>query len=448
MKDYLNSSKEKDILADIIELTNNWIFVFTKNQELVQLYIQQDEVKEALKNDLSNGLSIEERGRFDHFFEKIKHSSEKEVGAFIFEIKGETYPLEITGATRGENIILIGDQKHTYNDLTSFAEEFPFATFTISRDGVISYWNEEMRTIAYKFGYNLEKDKQYLLHDFTGPFFFQINEHYEKWINDGAKSIEIVTVRGKDFSLLVNAFEFDGFLFIVIKDQSFQERIKQLLTAQQQMEVVSQVAAGVAHELRNPLSVIKGFLQLSKLSNNIEKYYDTIFTEIDRMNKIIEDFLSVSRKKIDMHYYQSKELMESLLMIFRSECLLHDIELSYSINEEDATLYINEQMIKQVLLNILRNSVEAYEGQKGNRTFKVRTRIKDDHFEIELTDQGPGIPPEVMARIDEPFYTTKEKGTGIGIPLCHHIIEEHEGKLKIDSSVGKGTTVTVFLPLQ
>lgn len=232
---------------------------------------------------------------------------------------------------------------------------------------------------------------------------------------------------------------------MIIYDYTIQKRFENLLTFHDQMESVSHIAAGVAHELRNPLSVIKGFLQLAKLTNSYPKYYDTILSELNRMNGIIEDFLSVSRKKTDRKLQSPYIIIKSLVEIIKSECILHNITVNFQLESTTEQVDVNEAMIKQVILNILRNSLEAYHDEKG-RQFLVKTYTSSSSYYIFLEDNGIGMSAEVLKQLGKPFFTTKEKGTGIGIPLCKKIIEEHGGTFDIASKINVGTTVKISLP--
>ncbi len=240
----------------------------------------------------------------------------------------------------------------------------------------------------------------------------------------------------------------DATVYLFIEDRSLQKQFENLLTFHHQMEAVSHIAAGVAHELRNPLSVIKGFLQLAQLTNDFQKYYETIMSEINRMNGIIEDFLSVSRKKIDRKWQSPVQIIESLLEIMKAECLLHDVEFYHELSKTSKLVHVNESMFKQVMLNLLRNSIEAFGDTNINRILWVETMIDEDQYIVNVKDNGKGMPESVLKQIGKPFFTTKESGTGIGIPLCKKIIEDHGGTFRIESIYNVGTTVSITLPLQ
>ncbi|GAE33422.1 two-component system sensor histidine kinase NtrB [Halalkalibacter akibai] len=199
-------------------------------------------------------------------------------------------------------------------------------------------------------------------------------------------------------------------VYLIFEDRSLQKQFENLLTFHHQMEAVSHIAAGVAHELRNPLSVIKGFLQLAKLTNDHKKYYDTIMSELNRMNGILEDFLSVSRRKMDRRWQSPVTIMNSLIEIIKAECLLHDVEFKLELSETDKQVFVNESMVKQVMLNLLRNSVEAYGQSNNNRKLTIETKIHQDDYIIEVKDNGKGMPESILSQLGKPFFYNKIKG--------------------------------------
>ncbi len=239
--------------------------------------------------------------------------------------------------------------------------------------------------------------------------------------------------------------DFDQIIFLV-DNRTRSAEFDSLIKHKQQMESVSHLAAGFAHELRNPLSVIRGFIQLSGLTNNIGKYYNTILSEIDRMNHIVEDFLSLSRKTSRKEKHLPFDLLQSLIPLIRSECLLREIEFIYDFQKTDQALYIDGAMIKQIVLNLLRNSVEAFNPDQEKKKFHIMTKVCSKGYLVSVSDNGPGMEKSVLEQLGKPFFTTKENGTGIGLPLCKKIIEDHHGDFKIESILGKGTTITFSIP--
>lgn len=141
------------------------------------------------------------------------------------------------------------------------------------------------------------------------------------------------------------------------------------------------------------------------------------------------------------------KMMESLIEIMKAECVLNNVQFSIDLVETDKLIYVNESMMKQVMLNLLRNSIEAFTEEGTDRSFSIQTAIEENHYVIKVIDNGEGIPESVLQNIEKPFFTTKETGTGVGIPLCKRIIEDHGGQFEIQSVYKVGTTVIIKLPL-
>ncbi|KHF41861.1 two-component system sensor histidine kinase NtrB [Halalkalibacter okhensis] len=279
------------------------------------------------------------------------------------------------------------------------------------------------------------------------PFILFCLELVQRALMTKSKQVEDFEEDEMVYRIRVIPFAEDGMVYLVYEDRSLQRQFENLLTFHHQMEAVSHIAAGVAHELRNPLSVIKGFLQLAQLTNDHQKYYDTIMSEMNRMNSILEDFLSVSRKKMERRWQSPVQIMNSLTEIMKAECLLHDVEFKLELAETEKQIYVNESMVKQVMLNLLRNSVEAFGESNSNRVLSIETRVQEENYIIQVMDNGKGMPESVLNQLGKPFFTTKERGTGIGIPLCKKIIEDHGGSFRVDSTYSIGTNVIVSLPL-
>lgn len=440
------TENDRDYLQTIVDLSNDWVFIFEKNLTIKLVYLHNNEIQQALETNFFNCLLKKDHGRFTRFFIDIVKGSSPIEETFSFFVNNQHYDLRIRGTWDGINVIMRGVIMESTNTSYEIINKLPVGAIAFHSNGCVAAWNSQVEGLIKHLGLAPLSKEEKLPKVELGNLYEKIQNIF--FFMENAGEVKKETYKGKDVRLELQGLICNERTYLIfIKDESFQERYEQLLTYQQQMEAVSQIAAGVAHELRNPLSVIKGFLQLSRLSNDLNRYYETIFSEIDRMNKIIEDFLSVSKKKVEKQYIKPDQLLDSILMIFHSECMLQDIELSYNVMETNHYLFVNEQMIKQVLLNVLRNSIEAYEGQRTNRIFIINTDVRDGQYCIDLVDKGPGIPENVMAKIDQPFYTTKEKGTGIGIPLCKQLIEEHQGEFMIKSHEGKGTIVKLQLPL-
>ncbi|WLR49863.1 PAS domain-containing sensor histidine kinase [Bacillus tianshenii] len=249
------------------------------------------------------------------------------------------------------------------------------------------------------------------------------------------------------YQLKAHILEESQNICVMLYDHSYQQKFENLLVYKEQMDTVAQLAAGVAHELRNPLAVIRGFFQLSKMTKGWDKYYETIMAEMIRMEGIIEEFLSMARKNEKKEQVYLHEVLGAILNIIRAECLLHDIEFRHNIVDCPHYVLANEAMIKQVMLNLLRNAIEAFDGTESSPQFSLTTAVSSNHYVVRVQDNGPGIPEDILLQLGQPFFTTKENGTGIGLAMCKKIIHDYNGTFRIESEVGVGTTVSFSFPL-
>ncbi len=399
------------------------------------------------------------------YLQEITEAEGKPVKRILFHrINGSFYEVAYTGVLSGERIYLSGhvienkdattvlplhygtiEQSLKVNEFMTHSLDI--AILVLSKGGKIEYINKRCLTLL-----ELDVEEDYINLEFDEiltPVFLKdkLFEIYEEVLANKKFKERICYDDEMLFQIQGILFERSQKVFFIIHDRSYQQKFENLLIYKQQMESVSQISAGMAHELRNPLSVIKGFIQLSQITNNWSKYYDTIMAEINRMNSIIEDFLSVSRKKVKKQLIPPQNIFQSLVYIFQSECLLHNIDFDVEIDEVDEHVLVNEAMIKQVMLNFLRNAIEAYPPEQKNKLFLLRAKKVDSFYEITVIDNGKGMAEDVLERVGKPFFTTKEKGNGLGIPLCKKIIEDHDGELFIDSKVGDGSTFCYRLPL-
>ena len=203
----------------------------------------------------------------------------------------------------------------------------------------------------------------------------------------------------------------------------------------------------ITHEIKNPLAVCKGYLDMLNPNNKEQcnKYVPIIKEEIDRTLLLLQDFLSVNKIKLEIDILDINLLLEESLNSLKA--LLKEKNIKLEFNEEDE-IYINGDYnrLLQVIINIIKNSIESLE-TRNNGLISINTKIDDKNVYIYFKDNGVGISKENLERIREPFFTTKVKGTGLGVSLSYEIIEAHNGKITYDSEYGIGTTVTIKIPL-
>ncbi|CAM2824397.1 ATP-binding protein [Paenibacillus sediminis] len=239
-------------------------------------------------------------------------------------------------------------------------------------------------------------------------------------------------------------------LISIAEDKIFQKR-RQLWQKRQddmlryeKMNVVGELAAGMAHEIRNPLTTIKGFVQLSKKeAYNIEPWYEVIMSEITRVTELTAEFLQFSKPHAsNMRVGSLAKCIERVISLTESEASSRGHKLTLDI-ERDSVIYMDRDKIVQVLINLIRNAFEAME-TPGN--VHVRVGQEENMAVIKIIDTGRGIPSSAISRIFNPFFTTKDEGTGLGLSLCQKIVQDHCGTISVNSKVGYGSTFVVRLP--
>jgi signal transduction histidine kinase len=201
----------------------------------------------------------------------------------------------------------------------------------------------------------------------------------------------------------------------------------------------SKLAAGLAHEIRNPLTTIKGFIQL--LKPELEaigklEFAEVVLEEIQRANHLLSDFLSIYKQgSSGKNTHSLNQLAKSMRNLFASEALLKEIDLKVQLPDVDIHVHADENQLKQVSVNLLKNAFEAIEANRGTKgEITIVVRKHNGNAEFSVTDNGAGLDENDAAKIFSPLYTTKEKGTGIGLAICKQIIEEHDGKLDVETT--------------
>lgn len=232
--------------------------------------------------------------------------------------------------------------------------------------------------------------------------------------------------------------------YIVLKDMTNHYNERKFMSEKQ--AVAGQLAAGIAHEIRNPITAIKGFLQLlmGDYKGKKASYFEIIKSEIDRIELILKELMVLAKpNKVAYKKVNLDSLITQILTLMRSQALLNNIEIEDTYNFHNASIVGDENQLKQVFINYIKNAIEAM--SDGGKMMIEGGFLSDDQVIIRIIDQGPGIPSEILERISEPFFTTKEHGTGLGMSVSYQIIKEHRGEMLISSSKD-GTCVEVILP--
>lgn len=235
--------------------------------------------------------------------------------------------------------------------------------------------------------------------------------------------------------------------YIVIRDITELKKSRELIQQSEMLSMLGELAAGIAHEIRNPLTSIKGFAQLVRKENKqevIKSYSEIMNAEIERINAIVGELLLLAKpKKLNLEKTELSVLIDEVVILLNPQAILHNIQIHTDYYSREVYLNCEKNKLKQVFINLIKNGIEAIE---NGGIIEIKIEHHRQGIMVRIIDNGCGIPKEMLNKIGSAFVSTKEKGTGLGLMICHSIIQEHGGKLTIESEKGKGTTVILTLP--
>ena len=249
----------------------------------------------------------------------------------------------------------------------------------------------------------------------------------------------------------------------VVRDISRLRQLEAEVRRGETLAAVGRMAVGLAHEIRNPLGAIRGAVQLLGRelgpSSPLQEYTAVLLTEVDRVNRIIEMLLDLSRpvtiRPVPVNLHQ---LLERVALLNEELARERNVTILRRYDPSLPPILGDEDRLVQVFHNLVRNGIEAMK-EGGQLTLATRVSMnvlfgkvdmgsgQRSMVEVQVLDEGSGIPAAARARIFDPFFTTKERGLGLGLAICHQIIEQHRGAIQIESVESHGTTVTCFLPI-
>lgn len=327
---------------------------------------------------------------------------------------------------------------------------------TLDHDLLITFINKHAESY-----FNITKNA------YMGQSFMRLMEHLAgDWIYIVKSLKENVEI--KDYEFIVNNDKKEFFIIdthslkndlnevygtiIVFKNITHIKQIELQLARSEKLKAIGELAAGTAHEIRNPLTTIRGFVQLiSKKLNSmgieeVDSHIQLVLSEIDRVNKIISNFLNLAKpKKKNLEILSINELIKDVMLLFENEALRKEINILSVLDESICTIKGDKDELSQVFLNIINN---AFQAMPARSSLTIKTYASNDKCSviIDFIDTGEGIPEELLTKIFDPFFSTKDEGTGLGLAISNRIINDHHGELKVISDIAQGTTFTIILP--
>lgn len=245
----------------------------------------------------------------------------------------------------------------------------------------------------------------------------------------------------------------EGGILLVLRDVTEEHLIQERLLQSEKMASVGQLVSGVAHELNNPLTGVTGFAQLllaRDLDAQTRRDVETIYGEAQRAAKIVENLLAFARRrKAQKGLVDLNALLERVLELRSYDLRVKNIDLELDLDPRLPRTMADPDQIQQVFFNIVTNAEHSMLSARGKGKLRVRSRADRSYIRLTFADDGVGIPPENLRRVFDPFFTTKEggQGTGLGLTISYGIIDEHGGRIRVESRPGKGAAFTVELPI-
>lgn len=241
--------------------------------------------------------------------------------------------------------------------------------------------------------------------------------------------------------------------FLLVQDITERRGREARLRRAESLAALTTLAAGVAHEIKNPLGSIGIHMQLiekslKKNANSnagLQEYVDVVNEEVERLNKIVVDFLfAVRPMDVDLREGDLNQVIKDLLGFVRYELEESGIHVAEELDEQLPLVELDEKYFKQALMNIVKNAMSA---MPEGGVLRVSTSRRDEEVMVTISDNGVGIPEDLIEKIFEPYFTTRDYGSGIGLTMVYKVVKEHRGEISVSSQEGKGTTFTITLPV-
>lgn len=279
-----------------------------------------------------------------------------------------------------------------------------------------------------------------------------ITAYRKRLVTEGSIQQEVV-LQHKDGSLRtlmcsssIIKIDNEDHVLLISQDITSLRKIESEIRRLDSLNLIGEMAAGIGHEVRNPMTTVRGYLQLFLRKDTFSTYsdqFETMINELDRANSIITEFLSLAKdKEFDRELGSINEIIHDLTPLIQADAFRsgHDVKFETG-NIPD--LQLDKSQIRQLILNMTRNGFEA---MTVPGVLTIQTYVEGEHIVLSVEDTGTGIPDDVLQKIGTPFFTTKENGTGIGLSVCYRIAERHDATIDIESSE-KGTAFLIRFPI-
>jgi two-component system, sporulation sensor kinase E len=276
----------------------------------------------------------------------------------------------------------------------------------------------------------------------------QIRSIHSDGQSDGNLSITLKSGRKKFFEFSNKLNIFSNISMTTFKDITEKLEMEEQLRKSDTLNVIGELAAGIAHEIRNPMTALKGFIQLleGSVKEDHTMYFNVITTELSRIDSIINEFLILAKPQaVKFVEKDISQIMKETVDLLSAQAVLHNVQFRTYYEQNLPRVFCESNQMKKVFINIIKNAIEVM--PKGGYITVSIQKESEQRVHISIGDEGTGIPAHKIKKLGEPFYTTKERGTGLGLMVTYKIIEEHKGTIEVESKLGEGTVFHIYLPI-
>lgn len=399
-------------------------------------------------NRILSKVSDIAEGRFDS---KIEVDSNDELGFLSARINAMGDSLQHYTARLRESA---EELRSTKQYLESFVNHTSDAIHVSQLDGRVKQVNPAFETM---YGWKEDEIIGAELNNVPEEYAEEFRETWETVLRGGSVA-DLETVRyakdGKPFdvSLTVSSIRDEREEIVAVatisRNITARKQTEELLRRSEKLSAVGQLAAGVAHEIRNPLTTLRGFVQLQQKHEPLTPaYLQIMLSELDRINYIVSELLVFAKPQAErFRMAQVSDIIRDIVMLIDSEARLNNVKIEIRCEDRLPEIRCETNQLKQVFLNLLKNGMEAMP-EGGSIRVEAGRSPEGRELVLRFVDEGEGIPEEHLSRLGEPFYSTKENGNGLGLMVSQQIISNHKGTLRFQSKLGQGTCVEIRLPI-
>ncbi|MDK9708330.1 MAG: ATP-binding protein [Desulforhopalus sp.] len=347
--------------------------------------------------------------------------------------------------------------QRSLQDTSAIADQvvksLPVGLVATDKDGKISIYNKAAERIT---GLDLKNARGNEPASIMPANFCGLREYLDRGESISEKEMEceftadkIVPISISASSIVNEEGTFVGQV-LILRDLGEIRRLEEEVRRKEKLAAIGGLAAGVAHEIRNPLSSIKGIASYykSKFTDGSEdkEMAEVMIEEVDRLGRVISQLLEFARPaELNLRPANLNEILEHSARLVKQEAIAKNIQIDLNLSPKGEPVLADPDRLTQCFLNLYLNGLQAMEN--GGRLI-ISSFIRNGGFAVDIKDSGSGISADDLTKIFDPYFTTKTKGTGLGLAIVHKIVEAHQGQVKVRSTIGQGTVFSIILPLR